>query len=108
MDSYYDFGASTIAHELFHQWFGDYVTCESWSNLTVNESFANYSETLWAEYKYGPDVAADQNHQDMDNYLSDPEAAAKEIWFGSTMLDKEEVFDDVTLSKRRPYPGYAP
>ena len=61
LDAYYDFAASTIAHELFHQWFGDYVTCESWSNLTVNESFANYSETLWAEHKYGPDVAADQN-----------------------------------------------
>ena len=30
---------STIAHELFHQWFGDYVTAESWSNLTMNESF---------------------------------------------------------------------
>ena len=26
---------STIAHELFHQWFGDYVTTESWSNLTA-------------------------------------------------------------------------
>jgi aminopeptidase N len=38
---------STIAHELFHQWFGDLVTAESWSNLTLNESFANYSETLW-------------------------------------------------------------
>ncbi len=33
-------GESTIAHELFHQWFGDYVTTESWSNITVNESFA--------------------------------------------------------------------
>ena len=27
-----------IAHELFHHWFGDLVTAESWSNLTVNES----------------------------------------------------------------------
>lgn len=35
---------NTIAHELFHQWFGDLVTSESWSNLTLNESFANYSE----------------------------------------------------------------
>ncbi|MCY1554332.1 Aminopeptidase N [compost metagenome] len=43
-----------VAHELFHQWFGDYVTCESWGQLTVNESFADYSEYLWTEYKYGP------------------------------------------------------
>ena len=44
-----------IAHELFHHWFGDLVTCESWSNITLNESFADYSETLWYEYKYGKD-----------------------------------------------------
>ena len=60
---------STIAHELFHQWFGDYVTTESWSNLTLNESFANYSETLWDEYKYGKDAGDAQNYQDMQGYL---------------------------------------
>jgi aminopeptidase N len=42
-----------IAHELFHQWFGDYVTTESWANLTLNEAFATYSEYLWYEYKNG-------------------------------------------------------
>ena len=26
-----------IAHELFHHWFGDLVTCESWANLPLNE-----------------------------------------------------------------------
>ena len=44
-------------YELFHHWFGDLVTAESWSNLTVNESFADYSEYLWNEYKYGKDQA---------------------------------------------------
>ncbi len=34
-----------------------YVTAESWSNITVNESFANYSEYLWDEYKHGKDHA---------------------------------------------------
>lgn len=98
LDSYYDFGMSTIAHELFHQWFGDYVTCESWSNLTMNESFANYSETLWAEHKYGPDVAADQNNQDMQAYLNDPPAATKDL-VRFHYADKEDVFDDVTYQK---------
>ncbi|HLF33387.1 MAG TPA: M1 family aminopeptidase, partial [Cyclobacteriaceae bacterium] len=46
-----------IAHELFHHWFGDLVTCESWANLALNEAFANYSEYLWKEYKHGPDEA---------------------------------------------------
>ena len=26
-----------VAHEMFHHWFGDLVTCESWANLTMNE-----------------------------------------------------------------------
>ena len=42
-----------IAHELFHHWFGDYTTAESWGHLSMNESFATYSEYLWREYKYG-------------------------------------------------------
>ncbi|MEI8101017.1 MAG: M1 family aminopeptidase, partial [Bacteroidota bacterium] len=48
-DTYEDY----ISHELFHQWFGDYVTAENWSDLTLNESFATYGEYLWREFKYG-------------------------------------------------------
>ena len=39
-----------IAHELFHHWFGNLVTTENWGNITLNESFANYSEYLWLEH----------------------------------------------------------
>jgi aminopeptidase N len=63
---------STIAHELFHHWFGDLVTAESWSNLTVNESFANYSEYLWIEHKYGKDQADYHLMKDVGNYLHNP------------------------------------
>src|SRR5690606_11372869 len=38
LDKHWD---GIIAHELFHQWFGDYVTTESWANLPLNEAFAN-------------------------------------------------------------------
>ncbi len=62
---------NTIAHELFHQWFGDLVTTESWSNLTLNESFANYSETIWTEYKHGKDAADAENLTDMRGYLAE-------------------------------------
>jgi len=48
-DTYEDY----VSHELFHQWFGDYVTAENWSDLTLNESFATYGEYLWREHKYG-------------------------------------------------------
>jgi aminopeptidase N len=37
------------AHELFHQWFGDNVTCKTWSDIFVNEAFASYGEYLALE-----------------------------------------------------------
>ena len=39
-----------IAHELGHQWFGANVTCGSWKDIWVNESFAQYTEVLCAEF----------------------------------------------------------
>ena len=88
---------STIAHELFHQWFGDLVTCESWSNLTVNESFANFSETLWAEHKHGKDAGDDQNYSDQQGYLQSGEADKNLVRF--YYHDKEDVFDAVSYNK---------
>ncbi len=35
-------GESVIAHELAHQWFGDWVTCRTWGELWLNEGFASY------------------------------------------------------------------
>jgi aminopeptidase N len=86
-----------VAHELFHQWFGDYVTTESWSNITLNESFANYSETLWNEYKYGKDAGDDQNFQDMQGYLLSNSGKKDLVRFYYS--DKEDVFDAVSYNK---------
>ncbi len=44
---------STIAHELAHQWFGNQVTCATWSDLWINEGFARYNEILAAELVTG-------------------------------------------------------
>src|SRR6185436_14608023 len=102
---------AAIAHELFHQWFGDYVTTESWSNLTLNESFANYSETLWDEYKHGKDAGDAQNYGDMQGYLNgsgenlkkqggDPEAGSdKRDLVRFRYSDKEDMFDAVSYNK---------
>jgi aminopeptidase N len=98
IDANYDAGRSTIAHELFHQWFGDLVTCESWSNLTVNESFADFSEMLWAEHKYGQDEADAHSYVALQNYLFTPEADKKNL-VRFHYDDKEDVFDVVTYQK---------
>jgi aminopeptidase N len=69
----------TIAHELFHQWFGDLVTAESWSNLTVNESFADYSQTLWLEHSMGKDYGQYENLTGQSAYLRSPAEAEKKL-----------------------------
>lgn len=37
-----NFGYDLMAHELAHQWFGDKVTCSSWHEIWINESFATF------------------------------------------------------------------
>jgi len=88
----------TIAHELFHHWFGDLVTAESWSNLTVNESFANYSEYLWNEYKYGKDQADYHQLEDVNRYIHNPSDFKKNL-VRFNYESREDVFDLVTYQK---------
>jgi aminopeptidase N len=53
MTSTTNFNELTIAHELAHQWFGDMITCQSWSDLWLNEGFAQYCSALYLERQYG-------------------------------------------------------
>jgi aminopeptidase N len=89
---------NNIAHELFHQWFGDYVTCESWSNLTLNESMARYGEYLWQEHRHGADAAGEENFTQMRNYLDNPGDAAKPL-VRFYYADPEDMFDGVSYGK---------
>jgi len=87
----------TIAHELFHHWFGDLVTTESWSNLTVNESFATYSVYLWLQHKYGQDAADAHMQEDIEVYLQSQNEDKDLVRF--YYEDKEHMFDPVSYHK---------
>ncbi|MBL0104531.1 MAG: M1 family metallopeptidase [Bacteroidetes bacterium] len=87
-----------ISHELFHHWFGDLVTCRSWSNLTLNEGFANYSEYLWNEYKYGREYADEQMLSDLSSYLRMTERKDPPL-IRYQYNDREDMYDAVSYNK---------
>ncbi len=88
---------NTISHELFHHWFGDLVTTESWSNLTVNESFATYGEYLWLKHKYGNDEANAIMDEDQQTFLNNKKDAEDLVRF--YYKDREDMFDVVSYQK---------
>ncbi len=88
---------NTIAHEIMHHWFGNLVTSESWSNLTLNESFANYGEYLWQEYKYGK-VAKEMHYfEQLEAYKNGQNDAKSLVRYQYD--DQEELFDLVSYNK---------
>lgn len=91
-------GESTIAHELFHQWFGDLASCESWSNLTLNESFATYGEYLWEEFEYGRDAADDHHAGSRFGYFA--QSAQKQVdLVRFDYAEREDMFDAFSYNK---------
>ena len=95
LDKHWD---GIIAHELIHHWFGNLVTCESWSNIPLNEAFANYSEYLWTEHKYGLDEADYEAMIELDDYLE--EAKNKQVDLIRFYYEnKEDMFDNHSYAK---------
>lgn len=92
------YNEKVVAHEMFHHWFGDYVTCESWANLTMNEGFANYSEFLWLEHKYGRDEADAHMLQEWQGYIGSAQDGGHPLIHYS-YEDKEDMFDAHSYNK---------
>ncbi|MFN8287258.1 MAG: M1 family metallopeptidase [Chitinophagales bacterium] len=87
-----------VSHELFHQWFGDLVTTESWSNIPLNESFATYGEYLWNEYKYGKEQADYKLWENYEKYME--ESAEKNVdLIRFYYNDREDMFDRHSYEK---------
>ena len=45
-----------IAHELAHQWWGNMVTCQAWTEFWLNEGFATFMAAAYREHRFGRDT----------------------------------------------------
>ncbi len=60
-----------VAHELAHQWFGDYVTCRDWPDGWLNEGFATFMEHVFREKHLGADEYYYGVKGDLDAYATE-------------------------------------
>ena len=84
-DHYYDW---ILVHELGHQWWGDWVTCETWDDIWLNEGFASYSEALWFEHVGG--------EPEYDDYVESYDAYG---YFDGPIYDPWSTFNRTVYDK---------
>ena len=93
-----------ISHELFHHWFGDLVTAESWGDLSMNESFATYGEYLWREHKYGKENAEHWLYKNRSRGEFNPLTGEYNAQKSTPLIHKHynhpnDQFDDIRYNK---------
>jgi aminopeptidase N len=82
-----------VAHELAHQWFGDLLTCQDWSQGYLNEAWATYSEVLWKRHDLGQDEAEYHLYGDLKNYLGECASRYKRAIVSYDFREPIDMFD---------------
>lgn len=83
-----NFNFGLVAHELGHMWFGDNITCATWSDIWINEGFATYADYLAVQFIQGQSAANAEMNAIHNSVKSQPG--------GSTYVPPEEVqYDNV-------------
>jgi len=93
-----NFSFILVAHELAHQWFGDYVTCSDWQNIWINEGFASYSEFIAIENLKTKDEAVSWLSNAHELALS---SSSESVFIPEDQLDNASRIFDYPLTYRK-------
>lgn len=69
-----------IVHELAHQWFGDKITCGSWTDIWLNEGFATHLTSYYMEQKYPASTITNRKNE-INSITSSPGGS---VWVDDT------------------------
>jgi aminopeptidase N len=83
---------SLVAHELAHQWYGNYVTARSWPHIWLNEGFATFFEAVWAEHTHGSDAGALARLAAQSETIAADRGARRPLVYDRWVTDPLELF----------------
>ncbi|MEK7287133.1 MAG: M1 family aminopeptidase, partial [Elusimicrobiota bacterium] len=92
--------ASVVAHELAHQWFGNYVTMKWWDDLWLNEAFASYMETVACEDFFGNEWAVIETVTNAwESYFREEDGPRSHPIVSKDLPTPDDAFDSTTYTK---------